>query len=107
MSSQESERRPLEKYEPTPNFSKVFSENVGRKTRPSVNIRLKENPRLINLSRESTQQSEENETEHTTQTHTQESENKPSKKLEPKADFDEVFSEIIGKKPNNVNWYLH
>jgi len=107
MSSQESERKTLKKYEPTPNFSKVFSETVGKKTRPSVNIRLKENPRLINLYEKSTQQSKENETEHTTQMHTQESENKPSKKLEPTANFDEVFSEIIGKKPNNVNWYLH
>jgi len=107
MSSQESERKTIKKYEPTPNFSRVFSQNVGKKTRPSVNVKLKENPRLINLSDKRTQQSKENETEHTTQMNAQESDPKPLKKLEPAANFDKVFSEIIGRKPNNVDWYLH
>jgi len=97
----ESERPagPSEKFEPTTSFSHVFSETVGKKTRPSVNIRLKENPRLINLSEESTQQSKENRTEQIAQMRAQEPERKPSERFEPTADFHKVFSGIIGRRP--------
>jgi len=90
------------KFEPTPSFSKVFSETVGKRTRRSVNIKLKENPRLINLSEKNTQQSEENKTEHIARIGAQESEQEPTKKLEPTANFSKVFSEIVGKKPSRV-----
>lgn len=100
LSAQEIERKPSKGFEPTPSFSKVFSETVGKKTRPSVDINLKENPRLTNRSEKSTQQSEENETEHIAKLRAQEREIKPSRKLEPTADFHQVFSEIVGRKPS-------
>jgi len=100
LSAQELERKPLKRFEPTPSFSRVFSETVGKKTRPSMGVNLKENPRLINPSENSTQQSKENETEHIAKLRAQEFKRKPLKKLEPTADFYEVFSEIIGRKPD-------
>jgi len=90
------------KFEPTPSFSRVFSETVGKRKRRSVDIKLKENPRLVNLSEKSTRQSEENKTEQITQIHAQEPGKEPAKKLEPTANFSKVFSEIIGKKPSRV-----
>ena len=80
-------------FEPTISFFKVFSETVGQKTRPSVNINLKENPRIISLTKQRTGQSKENNNE-PTQIQAQE---EPSK-YKPTLKFQEVFSEIIGKK---------
>jgi len=100
--AQESERKPAKMFEPSPIFSQVFSERVGKKTRPGLNINLKENPRLISASNKSTQESRDNQAEDTRQTHSEELEQKPAKEFEPSANFHRRFDDLMGKNQPSV-----
>ena len=101
--TQECQRKPSENFEPTPNFSKVFSETVGKRTELKMNIHLKDNPRLISPSDKSTKKNREDETADIAQTQAQEFEQKPLEKLEPSANFHKLFSDMIGKDRPSVN----
>ena len=100
--AQESEQKPAKEFEPSAIFFQVFTERVGKKTRPGLNINLKENPRLINASDKSTQKSRDSQAEDTTQTHSQELEQKPPKELEPSSNFHRRFDDLMGKNRPNV-----
>jgi len=100
--AQESERKPAKEFEPSAIFSQVFSERVGKKTRPGLNINFKENPRLINASEKSTQKSRDNQAEDTGQAYSQELEQKPPKEFEPSANFHRRFDDLMGKNQPSV-----
>jgi len=100
--AQESERKPPKEFEPSANFSQVFSERVGKKTRPGLNVNLKENPRLISASDNSIPKSRDNQAKDTRQTHSQELEQKPPKEFEPSANFHRRFDDLMGKNQPSV-----
>jgi len=56
---QEVKSRPEEKYEPSTNFYKVFSEMIGERSKESEHPKLRENPRLKSLSKDDDNQSKE------------------------------------------------
>lgn len=92
--------QPSKKYEPTSNFSKVFSETISQRTRPSIDANFKDNPRLTALSENSPKEREENkedETEHSTKMKAKEFGQESPQKFEPTPGFFKVFSEIIGE----------
>ena len=89
MRTREFKQEPFKKFETSPSFSKVFSVTIGKRTRPSININLKENPRLIALSKKSSKECEENEDKYITQM--------SAKEIEPSPSFFKVFSKIMGK----------
>ncbi|MFH0749072.1 MAG: hypothetical protein V1915_04050 [Candidatus Bathyarchaeota archaeon] len=88
---------PLKTFEPTPRYSEVFSEKVGKKTRPNINIDLKNNPRIIALRRKDSQESKENKNEKSAQGTPPKSGQEQLNTYEPTPDFYKIFSGIIGK----------
>lgn len=89
-----------EKFEPTSNFSKVFSETISKRTRPCINANFKENPRLTALSKSRCEEGKENkdETDHSKEMNLKEVGQGSLQRFEPSRSFFKVFSDIIGER---------
>ncbi len=94
---------PSKSFEPSTTFFKVFSDTVSEKSRPSVNIDLKNNPRLAHSSDKKPQQNASEKTADIAQTQPQDSGKESPAKFEPSANFHKIFSGIIGKDKSSTS----
>lgn len=89
--------QPSKKFEPTANFSKVFSETISKRTRPGINANFKENPRLTALSKNNKERKQNKDVTYSTEMNPEEFRQESLQKFEPSRIFFKVFSEIIGE----------
>lgn len=86
-----------QKFEPTQNFSTVFSEHVGKKTEPTINARFKENPRLITLNGKNSQGNNEKDAGNISHMSPKEIRLEHPSEKEPTPKFFKVLSGVIGE----------